>query len=752
MVRKNEPTEYTPTWKKSHASRNGFDQTHIQSVIMGQAGRPAFSISRITSKDFVLERWRQQDRAIVRNGGDMAANYEEIDQTYEEAGEDPDAVLPPLRPVRQPRTRKRPNEQPKDSEDPGEPITTAGKKRPRDAGAGDEVEEDDEQSKGQQHGAHESGTSAPKELNRHETRKFGAQRAAVTDSEAHPAVEGEKNKKKDIWPVNYTLPSELPIINDMKDDFRYRWNVKFTRISRTEDIKPLWIRLYQIYGYEARDLNLDYTDGKYQGPKDDSNPPILPEEQARDDYRNRALPDSIDARKRRNRNNGTVAKTAQANHVDSMASKTSGDAARGGMGSNRGQIMDEKDATSDVANPSDVLRARLASMPGANSVHQTLTTELVRPNCHGSRKPSLVIKIGIQALDEAEMHAAVVPQQNTGVREPGHNDTMETTSEHPVVSDTYVRAETYRAEASAHLKPQALSNQPRFAGKKRTGIKRTTRAMSKHSRPSQDVITSDTTESSNSNPRPALLGPAKTAFPRMNAQDDDVDMEETHMPSNGRSGAVDDKLQNSPLDRTLVRQPAPARKTLAARLSKNRSAGKEKGLSLGAKTGASDVSTAEGHKTSLMDDDAVLFSSSAGTLNDSDDGEHEMATGGQRRNDGDDYFPPYTEEELADQAKWDEKCRPAGDMGEASSLKWRKDFPISGVKQHNVQFPTLVFPGTDDIIPYNHLSYRERMARQYRVNKKDKEEAERKGVPYVPREWDLPTDIWDPWEGHRHLP
>jgi hypothetical protein len=110
--------------------------------------------------------------------------------------------------------------------------------------------------------------------------------------------------------------------------------------------------------------------------------------------------------------------------------------------------------------------------------------------------------------------------------------------------------------------------------------------------------------------------------------------------------------------------------------------------------------------------------------------------------------PPYTEEELAEHAKYDDECRPAGDLGPATSLEWRKHWKKTGIVRHNVQFPTVVDPRADDTIPYLLLNGRERRARQYRVNKREREEAERKGVPYVPREWDPPDpDFWHPWEG-----
>ncbi|KAH7093382.1 hypothetical protein FB567DRAFT_587816 [Paraphoma chrysanthemicola] len=485
MVRKNEPTEYTPTWKKSHASRNGFNQTHIQSVIMGQAGRPAFSIPRITTKDKVLEQWRQQDRAIVRNGGHMAADYEEIDQTYEEAGEDPDAALPPLRPVREPHTRERRDNQPKDSVDSGEPIVVTGNKRSRDAGEGDEVEEDDEQPTIPQDGAHETGTKVPQNLHRNKTQKVGAERPAVTESKAQPAVDGEETKEENTWPINYTLPAKLPKINDMKDYFRYRWNIKFTRVSRTEDIKPLWIRLYQTYGPEVRDLNLDFTDGKYQGAKDKSREPILPLDQDKENYRKRALPPSIDPQKRRKRNNGTVAKLAQTGRVETIAAEPTEDVGMGGMDPNSGQksnqqapettpdvemegvesnsghMIDAPVAASNVANPSLMLKSRLESTIIGQGSCQALQVDRERvKTAQSTQKKSLIVKVKVGHLEKVEMRRLKASQAKASAYQPDHGVSSNATSHHAGTQDTDYDTENFPATDKAASCPQAKAASP----------------------------------------------------------------------------------------------------------------------------------------------------------------------------------------------------------------------------------------------------------------------------------------------------
>jgi hypothetical protein len=91
---------------------------------------------------------------------------------------------------------------------------------------------------------------------------------------------------------------------------------------------------------------------------------------------------------------------------------------------------------------------------------------------------------------------------------------------------------------------------------------------------------------------------------------------------------------------------------------------------------------------------------------------------------------------------------PAGDIGSASSMVHRLDYKKRGIRNKTVAFPTLDDDTTDEVIPYNLLNGQERLARDYLVKKKAREEAEKAGIKdfvfVQPADWDpRDPDYWD---------
>jgi hypothetical protein len=286
----NPPTPYFPTWKKSHAARNTFPQKHIQNVIIRQTGRPHMIVPGPTKKDGVIEIWKEQDRMIVRNGGALAADYKETQQTYEQAGEAPDGIAPSAtndrasgdteedasgnggnetQPLIPPPKKKavhveQTHGQPRKSADTDKPSantmnTTA-------------------QDKTDNHHQINAAGNANLGTNDDATNEAGGDVQAENDVQntvmaaseadiAQPTLNEADDEDEHADTVKYALPAKIPSVNAMKADFRGKWSITFTNCSTRVQIEPIWKEIYQKYGPNARDLNLDYSNGSLQTSK-----------------------------------------------------------------------------------------------------------------------------------------------------------------------------------------------------------------------------------------------------------------------------------------------------------------------------------------------------------------------------------------------------------------------------------------------------------------------------------------------------
>jgi hypothetical protein len=289
-MRLNPPTPYFPTWKKSHAARNTFSQKHIQNVIIRQTGRPHMIVPGPTKKDGVIEIWKEQDRMIVRNGGALAADYEETQQTYEQAGEAPDGIAPSAtndrasgdteedasgnggnetQPLMPPPKKKavhveQNHGKPRKSADTDKPSantmnTTAPDKTDNhhqiDAAGNANLGTNDK-------ATNEAGRDGQAENNVQDT-VMAASEADTAQPTSNETDDGEEHADT----VKHALPAKIPSVNDMKADFRGKWSIIFTNCSTRLQIEPIWKEIYQKYGPDARDLNLDYSNGSLQTTK-----------------------------------------------------------------------------------------------------------------------------------------------------------------------------------------------------------------------------------------------------------------------------------------------------------------------------------------------------------------------------------------------------------------------------------------------------------------------------------------------------